>query len=52
MLRRRGGDAVFRAEVPGAAGLVHTTIEGAGHFLQADRGPVLAEVVVDLVRST
>lgn len=48
----RGGDAVFRAEVPGAAAMAHTTIEGAAHFLQEDRGPELARVVVDLVRST
>lgn len=48
----RGADTVFRAEVPGAAGMAHTTIEGAGHFVQEDRGPELARVVVDLVRST
>ena len=34
------------------AGQPHTTIEGAGHFLQEDRGPELARVIVDFVRST
>lgn len=46
----RGADRVFRAEIPGAAGQPHTTIEGAGHFLQEDRGEQLAAVVVDFVR--
>jgi haloalkane dehalogenase len=48
----RGGDRVFQAMVPGAAGQPHTTIEGAGHFLQEDQGPELARVVVDFVRRT
>jgi len=41
---------VLRATMPGAAGRVHPTITGAGHFLQEDAGPDLAAVVVDLVR--
>lgn len=47
-----GADKVFRAEVPGAAGQAHTTIEGGGHFLQEDRGEELAKVVVQLVSRT
>jgi haloalkane dehalogenase len=43
----KGADAQFLAEVPGAAGQPHTTIEGGGHFLQEDRGEALAEVVLD-----
>ncbi|MBM3692803.1 MAG: haloalkane dehalogenase, partial [Actinobacteria bacterium] len=35
----------------GCAGQPHTTIRGAGHFLQEDRGPELATVVADWVRS-
>jgi haloalkane dehalogenase len=27
----------------------HTTITGGGHFLQEDRGPQLAQVVIDLI---
>lgn len=42
----RGGDAPFAAKVPGTQGQPHTTIEGAGHFLQEDCGPLLAEVIV------
>jgi haloalkane dehalogenase len=48
----RGGDAPFLAKVPGAQGQAHTTIEGGGHFLQEDRGPELARVLVDFIRAT
>ncbi|MFQ5557808.1 MAG: haloalkane dehalogenase [Acidimicrobiales bacterium] len=47
----RGGERIFQRSVPGAAGLAHRTIEGGGHFLQEDRGPELARVIVDLVTS-
>ncbi len=47
-----GADRVLREDVPGCAGQPHTTIEGGGHFLQEDRGPQLARVVVDLVART
>jgi len=46
----RGGDAVFRRRVPGARGQPHTTVEGAGHFLQEDRGEALAEVVLAFIK--
>ncbi len=42
----RGADLIFQAAVPGARGQPHTTIEGAGHFLQEDAGEELAEVIV------
>jgi haloalkane dehalogenase len=45
----RGGDAPFLAKVPGAIGQPHTTIEGGGHFLQEDRGPELARVLVGFI---
>jgi haloalkane dehalogenase len=48
----KGADKVFLAEVPGCEGQPHTTIEGGAHFLQEDRGPELARVVVDFVQST
>ena len=43
---------MFQREVPGTAGQPHTTIEGAGHFLQEDRGPELATVIADFVEAT
>jgi haloalkane dehalogenase len=49
----RGGDRFLQRSIPGAAGQAHTTIEGGGHFLQEDRGEVLARVVVGfLARGT
>ena len=45
-----GADRVFRKLIPGCDGQPHTVIEGAGHFLQEDRGERLAEVVVDFIR--
>jgi haloalkane dehalogenase len=47
-----GSERVFVERVPGATGQAHTVIEGGGHFLQEDRGPELAGVVVDFIRST
>ena len=47
-----GMDAVLQGRIPGADGESHTTIAGGGHFLQEDRGPELAAVVVDLVGTT
>jgi haloalkane dehalogenase len=47
-----GSDRVLKQLVPGAADQAHTTIEGGGHFLQEDRGPELARVVVDLIGRT
>ncbi len=48
----RGWAAVFQAKVPGAAGQPHTTIEGAGHFVQEDRGPQLAGVIAGFIEAT
>jgi len=45
----RGGAQPFREKVPGAADQPHTTIRNAGHFLQEDKGPELAQVVIDFV---
>ncbi|MBX3313951.1 MAG: haloalkane dehalogenase [Actinobacteria bacterium] len=48
----KGGEAPFLAKIPGTKGQAHTTIEGGGHFLQEDRGPELAQVLVDFIAST
>jgi haloalkane dehalogenase len=45
-----GGDRMLLDRIPGTAGQPHTTITGGGHFLQEDRGPELARVVVDWLR--
>ncbi|MCA1830024.1 MAG: haloalkane dehalogenase [Actinomycetota bacterium] len=43
----RGADVMMQKIVPGAAGQPHATIEGAGHFLQEDRGEVVAEKLAE-----
>jgi len=48
----RGNDHRFQKHIPGAAGQPHTTIRNAGHFLQEDKGPELARVVVDFMQRT
>jgi haloalkane dehalogenase len=45
----RGADVLFQRLVPGAQGQPHTTIQGAGHFLQEDKGQELARVVLDFM---
>jgi haloalkane dehalogenase len=46
-----GGMApVLRRAVPGAAGLDHPTIAGAGHFLQEDAGEELGQVIARFIR--
>jgi haloalkane dehalogenase len=47
-----GGEGIFQRRIPGAAGQPHTTIEGGGHFLQEDRGPELAQVIIDFIAAT
>ena len=48
----RGGERVLQGRIPGAQGQPHVTMEGAGHFLQEDKGEELAKVVVDFIATT
>jgi len=48
----RGGEAMFIGHVPGTAGQPHTTIQGAGHFLQEDKGEQLAQLITDFIAAT
>ena len=47
-----GGDHPFQRLVPGARGQPHTIIRDAGHFLQEDKGPELAQVILDFIAAT
>jgi len=47
-----GGDRAFQQLVPGTKGMPHTTIAGAGHFLQEDKGPELAAAVAGFIQAT
>jgi haloalkane dehalogenase len=48
----RGGDKMWQERVPGARGQPHTTIRGAGHFLQEDKGPEVAQAIANFIRTT
>ncbi len=48
----KGGERAFLGRVPGAEGQPHTTIEGAGHFLQEDKGEELARLIADFVAAS
>jgi haloalkane dehalogenase len=45
----QGWESVFQERVPGAKGQPHTTIPGAGHFVQEDQGEELGRVIADFV---
>jgi haloalkane dehalogenase len=48
----RGWDVRFQQEVAGARGQPHTTLRGAGHFVQEDAGEELARSVLDFLAKT
>ena len=45
----RGGDKPWQSHVPGARDQPHTVIRNAGHFLQEEKGPELADVLSDFI---
>lgn len=47
-----GVDKVFQSQMPGAAGQRHQVLSGAGHFLQEDVGPELAQATLDFITET
>ncbi|MGV0606742.1 haloalkane dehalogenase [Mycolicibacterium sp. XJ1904] len=48
----RGWDKVFAEHVPGAKGQPHTTVTGAGHFIQEQRGHELGRIITEFVART
>ncbi|HZS14978.1 MAG TPA: haloalkane dehalogenase [Candidatus Dormibacteraeota bacterium] len=48
----RGADAVLQKLIPGCQGQPHTTLRGAGHFLQEDQGEELGRIVADFIART
>ena len=48
----RGADRVLQERIPGAAGRNHVTVDGAGHFIQEDKGEEVARLLVEFVEST
>lgn len=47
-----GVDRVFQKRMPGAAGQAHQILPEAGHFLQEDVGPELAQATLDFIAAT
>lgn len=47
-----GAERVFQRLVPGAAGQKHVILPNAGHFLQEDVGPQLAEATLRFIAET
>jgi len=47
----RGGAVPWQEKVPGAKNCEHVKIKNAGHFLQEDKGPELADVLVRFTKS-
>jgi len=48
----RGGEKVWQGTVPGARNCAHVKIRNAGHFLQEDKGPELAEALIRFIETT
>lgn len=46
-----GGEKIFIAKMPGAAGQPHAIIADAGHFLQEDKPLVLAALIDNFIRN-
>lgn len=47
----RGGERVFQRRIPGAAEQNHSIIEGAGHFLQEQKGEEWAQLIVEFIEA-
>ncbi|MHA1726769.1 MAG: haloalkane dehalogenase [Promethearchaeota archaeon] len=47
----RGGEKFWQENVLGARGQNHIIIKNAGHFLQEDKGPELAEVIIKFIEN-
>jgi haloalkane dehalogenase len=46
----RRGEIPFQKLVPGCRGQAHATIRNAGHFLQEDKGPELARLIIGFMK--
>ena len=45
-----GGDEIAKELIPGSKGQNHTIIKNGGHFVQEDKGPELAEVIINFIK--
>lgn len=47
-----GDHSALSTRIPGATAQHHTTIPAAGHFVQEDQAPLLADIINEFIRST
>ena len=47
----RGAYKPWRDTVPGAKGQNHTLVEGGGHFIQEEKGPELADIIIQFIKN-
>jgi haloalkane dehalogenase len=47
----QGGYRFWQENIPGAQGKNHITIKNAAHFVQEDKGPELAELIVEFIKN-
>jgi haloalkane dehalogenase len=48
----RGWERVFQERIPGARAQNHTTVSGASHFIQEQKGRELGEIIVEFITGT
>jgi haloalkane dehalogenase len=48
----QGWDTIFQERIPGARGQNHTTVSGAGHFVQEQKGQELGRIVAEFIAAT
>ncbi|MFX1274063.1 MAG: haloalkane dehalogenase [Promethearchaeota archaeon] len=46
----KGGDKFWQENIPGAKGQNHTTVKNGGHFIQEDKGPELASIILEFIK--
>ncbi len=47
----KGGERHWIDHVPGAKGQNHVKVQGGGHFLQEDKGPYLAKIILEFIKN-
>ncbi len=46
----RGGERLWKDFVPGAKEQKHVIVRGAGHFIQEEKGPELAKIIIEFIK--
>ena len=46
----KGGERYWINHIPGAKDQKHTILQGGGHFIQEDKGPELAKIIIEFIK--